>query len=183
MKTVLVANQKGGVGKTTVSDEIAFALERRGYKVSFQNLDPQGGVLHAPTLPKDDDDFLIVDTPPTLHKDFAEWCRAADLIVMPTRASTLDQIPLMRCWDKAVKSKTKAHLGIAVNFYDKRRLADSDFLRYLANCEMPVWTTIPTTTAIVQAQAAQMSIYEFNKKNKAAAAFEELCDRIIKEVG
>ena len=28
MKTVLVCNQKGGVGKTLIADELAFALER-----------------------------------------------------------------------------------------------------------------------------------------------------------
>ena len=29
MYTILMLNQKGGVGKTTIADELSFALERR----------------------------------------------------------------------------------------------------------------------------------------------------------
>ena len=43
---ILLVNQKGGVGKTTFADEIAWGLERRGHKVGFGNLDPQGGANH-----------------------------------------------------------------------------------------------------------------------------------------
>lgn len=35
---ILLVNQKGGVGKTTFADEIAWGLERRGHKVGFGNL-------------------------------------------------------------------------------------------------------------------------------------------------
>lgn len=33
MKTILVCNQKGGVGKSLVADEIAFSFERSGIPV------------------------------------------------------------------------------------------------------------------------------------------------------
>ena len=46
MKTILVCNQKGGVGKSLVADEIAFSFERSGIPVSFYDLDAQGGTLH-----------------------------------------------------------------------------------------------------------------------------------------
>lgn len=47
MKTILVCNQKGGVGKSLVADEIAFSFERSGISVSFYDLDAQGGILHC----------------------------------------------------------------------------------------------------------------------------------------
>lgn len=43
MYTILMLNQKGGVGKTTIADELSFALERRGKTVAFVTTDPQGG--------------------------------------------------------------------------------------------------------------------------------------------
>ena len=42
MKTILVCNQKGGVGKSLCADEIAFSFERSGIPVSFYDLDTQG---------------------------------------------------------------------------------------------------------------------------------------------
>ena len=51
---ILLVNQKGGVGKTTFADEIAWGLERRGHKVGFGNLDPQGGANHEKNLLDDD---------------------------------------------------------------------------------------------------------------------------------
>ena len=39
MKTVLVCNQKGGVGKTLIADELAFALERDKIRFNFYDLD------------------------------------------------------------------------------------------------------------------------------------------------
>lgn len=45
MKTILVCNQKGGVDKPLVADEVSFSSERFGIPVSFCDLDTQGGTL------------------------------------------------------------------------------------------------------------------------------------------
>ena len=83
MLTILIANQKGGVGKTTIADELAFELERRGASVSFISTDPQGGSVHETDDGDKERDWRIVDTPGVLADALPEWCEAADMVLVP----------------------------------------------------------------------------------------------------
>ena len=182
MYNILIVNQKGGVGKTTIADELAFALERRDYDVVFQNLDNQGGAVHQPSMADGTEDYAVIDTPGSLNKDLSKWAKAADVILMPTHCSNLDLIPLLRCWDIVRDSGTKANVAIIVNKYDERRRADQDFMKFLKNAEMPIWATLPQATAFVQANAYAQSVYDLDENSKATKSIEALTDRVIKEL-
>ena len=57
-KVIVVANQKGGVGKTTTTANVAIGLARNGQEVLVVDFDPQGELTakkadgHAPSAPK-----------------------------------------------------------------------------------------------------------------------------------
>ncbi len=85
MICVAIANQKGGVGKTTTAINIATAMAATGWKTLLIDLDPQGNAstgIGIPTSARERTSYeMIVDETPLAE------------CVMPTRIPGLDIVP------------------------------------------------------------------------------------------
>ena len=113
MHVLVIASQKGGVGKSTLAVHLATEAAAHGNKTLLLDLDPQGSAMEwagrRGDLPPDVSganpasiakeifraeadgyDLVVVDTAP--HADHAalQAARAADLVVIPCRPSTFD---------------------------------------------------------------------------------------------
>lgn len=114
MHTIVIASQKGGSGKTTLSGHLAVEACRAGLgPVSLIDTDPQGSLAHwwnaraaeEPYFVKaggfDLKDTLVeleragfriavIDTPPAITQSISEVVAHADLVIVPTRPSPHD---------------------------------------------------------------------------------------------
>lgn len=112
MKVIAVLNQKGGAGKTTISTNLARALQIPNMNVLLIDSDPQGSAsdwgaareeqpvpvvaITRPTIERDikaishNKDYIIIDGAPQVHELAISAIKAADFILIPVQPSPYD---------------------------------------------------------------------------------------------
>lgn len=73
MKVIVVANQKGGVGKSTIACNIAVSAVNDNKKVLVIDADIQGSSLAFRAMRESDDLKAVSITQPTVHKDISDF--------------------------------------------------------------------------------------------------------------
>ncbi len=84
MLTIAIANQKGGVGKTTTAINVATAMAATGWRTLLVDLDPQGNAstgLGVPTASRTMSSYdLLVDNTPLAHTIVSTSIPGLDLV-------------------------------------------------------------------------------------------------------
>ena len=176
MKKILVCNQKGGVGKSLIADELAFFFERHGVPTAFLDLDSQGGTVHR-TDRNVNAAVAVIDTPGALQPQLKDWVMDADAIVIPTRTTSRDIDPLVRM-TQAVRNRGKPVVYV-LNGWNRFR-ASRDFMAWFranVGADVPVFR-LPQSELYVQAGAAGMSVAEYARRGPAVDAIAELCEAV-----
>lgn len=104
MKKIVIAHNKGGVGKSTLSMNTAYALRKLGYRVGLFDSDKQGTTFacaqNMPVFTSEKEvnpgeyDYLVIDTPPYLTSTYLPLFIGADIVVIPTAPSPADVIEI-----------------------------------------------------------------------------------------
>ncbi len=195
-KVFAIAQQKGGVGKTTLAAQLAVAWSRRGRCVALLDTDPQGSLAawyaaRQKTLNGDGDDGLgvaavggwrlaaevdraaaandivIIDCPPHAEADARAAMRAADLVLVPVQPSPLDLWATRPTLDLAAREKTPVLL--ILNRVPARALLTATMITRLG--EYPVRVskrTVGNRVAFAHSMASGLTVLETRPSSAAS---------------
>ncbi len=181
MKTILVANPKGGSGKTTLSVNVAGYLANQGQRVAMLDLDRQKSAsLWIATRPADlpeivtlDSskgeayltDTLVIDSPAGLHgKNLAHALKLAHKIIVPISPSLFDmnasQDFLRLLAEEKEIRKGKCQIGVVGMRMNPRTRAAQTLENFLADTGLPILAYLRETQLYVNAAFEGKSLFD-----------------------
>ncbi len=207
MKVISILNQKGGVGKTTISVNLASAIAKKGKSVLLVDADPQGSALDWFASRSDEMEplFPVVGcAKPNLHKTIPDLGKGRDVVVIDgaprvtdlaraaIMASDLVLIPVQPSpydvWaaEEVVKLIKEAQIyrpEIQAAFVINRKIAKTaigrDIVDALEGFEIEVLDST-LSQRVVYAESAAVGVAVFEQDSKSYATRE--VNRLAKEV-
>ncbi len=183
MPIVVVANPKGGVGKSTLSTNIAGYYASRGHAVMLGDVDRQQssrlwlglrplGARPISTWQIDGDSLakppkgtthVVLDTPAGLHgKRLNEVVKMADHIVVPLQPSIFDIFATRAFLDELVQSKHagKAKIALVGMRVDARTLASDHLHEFVDKVGAPVVGYLRDTQNYIHLAARGLTLFD-----------------------
>jgi len=190
MKTVLVASSKGGVGKTTLSTNLAAHFALDGKRTVLVDADRQGSAHHWASkrahlehavLPVDgtrrdwgrkvpeDAQRVIVDAAAGAHGDeLAHFLDVADAVVVPVMPSTIDMEATVPFLDSVAKHprvrKGKLPVGLVGNRLRPWTTASQQSMDTLRQWPYPLVAQLRDTQAYVLMAGLGRSLFDYQSQ-------------------
>ncbi len=183
MPVIVVANPKGGVGKSTLATNVAGLLARQGHAVMLGDADRQQSTrqwlaqrpAHLPAItgwdispgdiarPPKGTSHVVLDTPAGLHgKRLEAVLRIATKVLIPLQPSLFDIqathafVSLLRAHARA-KDLQLALVGMRVR---EHTLSNDQLHQYLSTLPLPVVAWLRDTQNYVQLAARGLTLWD-----------------------
>jgi len=197
MKTILIANPKGGSGKTTLATNLAGHFACRGERVLLVDLDRQRSAtdwlarrpedmptirgwnrhLDKKAMGETVPDWLVVDSPAGMHGDrLTNALKRAERVLVPVQPSSFDVVATRSfletlCAEKPVR-KAKIEVAMIGMRVDARTRAASDLSLFLYEAGFPVLTMLRDAQIYVRAASEGLSLFDM-APSRAAKELEQ----------
>lgn len=201
MSVVVVANPKGGVGKSTLSTHIAAFFASRGEPVALGDIDRQQSArlwlglrpataaaitpweLDAQALsrPPKSVRHAVLDTPAGLHgARLKEAVRLADKVLVPLQPSIFDMYATQEFLDHLLEMKQaqRVEIGIVGMRVDERTIAAERLHEFVGRLGLPVLAFLRDTQNYIHLAAGGLSVFDVapSRVEKDLAQWRPLCD-------
>ncbi|HSV44913.1 MAG TPA: ParA family protein [Ramlibacter sp.] len=183
MPVVVVANPKGGVGKSTVATNAAGYLASRGHAVMLGDADRQqssalwlglrpaaargirGWDLGQGALarPPKGTTHVVLDTPAGMHgKLLRDVVKLADKVLVPLQPSVFDIFATRTFLDElaGLRQASKLQVGIVGSRADERTLAADKLHEFIDNLGLPVLGYLRPTQNYVYLAARGLTVFD-----------------------
>ena len=201
-KVIALAQQKGGVGKSTLVIHMGCEIARRGHRVAIVDLDPQGTVtkwqsrrstpwpiVEPTTIAKlsetlaglQGNDFIILDLPGRRGPDVTAGLRAADLILVPARPLDIDIEASGETIATAQRLRKRYAFVMTAAPFGGRRA--TDFIGMIRQRGLPVISAIiQERFAYPDAINAGLGVNEYAPKGAANIEMSLFTTEVLKEL-
>ena len=200
MPVVVVANPKGGVGKSTLSTNIAGYYASRGHSVMLGDADRQQSSrlwlnlrpaaarpistwdISADLIarPPKGTTHVVVDTPAGLHGwRFNDVMKMADKVIVPLQPSVFDIFATRAFLDDLARNRhsSKASVGIVGMRVDARTLAADKLHDFVDSLGLPVLGYLRDTQNYVHLAARGLTLFDVahSRVEKDLEQWHDLC--------
>jgi chromosome partitioning protein len=185
MPVVVVANPKGGVGKSTMATHIAGYFASRGHTVMLGDVDRQqssalwrglrpagarpiaGWDVDAEHIakPPKGTTHVVLDTPAGLHgRMFKDVLRIADKVVVPLQPSIFDIYATRAFLDELADHRKASHVqvGIVGMRVDSRTIAAEKLHEFVEGLGLPVLGYLRHTQNYIHLAARGLTLFDLS---------------------